>query len=69
MSRPTNLITQDLVLIHTILEVRATDLENYIRDTDYVAKYGTEQAEAVSRADANYLADIRTAQAKVNDTI
>jgi len=39
MTRRTELNTFDLVLIHSMLELRATDLETYIRDTDYSTKY------------------------------
>jgi len=46
--------TDDLIL----LEITAVDLEYYIQDTDYSAKYA-EKAEAVARADRDYLSDIR----------
>ena len=70
MTRRTELNTFDLVLIHSMLELRATDLETYIRDTDYSTKYmGEAEAEAVARADRNYLSDIRAVQTKVNATI
>ncbi len=31
--------TDDLILIRTLLEITAVDLEYYIQDTDYSAKY------------------------------
>jgi len=56
--------TDDLILLRTLLEITAVDLEYYIRDTDYT-KYAGE-AEAVARADRDYLSDIRAVQTKVN---
>jgi len=56
--------TDDLILIRTLLEITAVDLEYYIQDTDYSAKYAGE-AEAVARADRDYLSDIRAVQTKV----
>ena len=56
--------TDDLILIRTLLEITAVDLEYYIQDTDYSAKYA-EKAEAVARADRDYLNDIRAVQTKV----
>ena len=53
--------TDDLILIRTLLEITAVDLEYYIQDTDYSAKYA-EKAEA----DRDYLSDIRAVQTKVN---
>jgi hypothetical protein len=70
MSTALKLNTHELVLIHTLLEVRAADLAAFIAATDYGAKHPTPaQAEAVFRADTNYLADIRAVQAKVNAAI
>ena len=51
--------TDDLILLRTLLEITAVDLEYYIQDTDYSAKYA-EKAEAVARADRDYLSDIQT---------
>ena len=62
-----DLNTLDIRLIQTILEVRATDLEYYIRDTDYGVKF--DDGEAVARADQNYLRDIRDVQAKLDANI
>jgi hypothetical protein len=56
--------TDDLILLRTLLEITAVDLEYYIQDTDYT-KYA-EKAEAVARADRDYLSDIRAVQTKVN---
>ena len=70
MSTALKLNTHDLVMLHIILEARATDLAAFIKDTDYGAKHPTPaQAEAVFRADTNYLADIRAVQAKINAAI
>jgi len=55
--------TDDLILLRTLLEITAVDLEYYIQDTDYSAKYAEK---AVARADRDYLSDIQT---KVNATI
>jgi len=60
--------TDDLILIRTLLEITAVDLEYYIQDTDYSAKYAGE-AEAVARADRDYLSDIRAVQTKVTLTV
>ncbi len=70
MSTALKLNTHDLVMLHTLLEVRATDLAAFIEATDYGANHPTPmQAEAVFRADTNYLADIRAVQAKINAAI
>ena len=47
--------TDDLVIIRTLLEITAVDLEYYIQDTDYSAKYAGE-----AEADRDYLSDIQT---------
>ena len=64
-----NLNTQELVLLHTLLEVRAADLSDYIHETNYIDKFGPTEAEAILRADTRYLADLRAVQAKINATI
>ena len=71
MTTPLNvsLRRDELVLIHTLLEVRAADIENYIRETDYKARYGEPAYNTVQRADSNYLADIRAVQSKLDDVI
>ena len=69
MTTALNLNTQELVLLHTLLEVRAADLGDYIHDTNYIDKFGLTEAEAILRADTRYLADIRDVQAKINAAI
>jgi hypothetical protein len=65
-----NLNRNERILLHTILENRAVDLADYIHDTDYGAKHGAQDlAEAVFRADSQYLADIRALQSKILSSI
>jgi hypothetical protein len=69
MSTALKLNTQELVLLNTILEVRATNLAAFIKDTDYGAYPTPDHAEAVRQGYTWYLADIRAVQAKIQAKI
>jgi len=73
MSIALKLNTHDLVMLHTLLEVRATDLAAFIEAIDYGA-INSRMRQVFPGSfegddDTRYLADIRAVQAKINAAI